>query len=93
MLGKPPPIGRGDRPFQSDASALDGFDQFFGNVFVVFLEGLGARLKDFPFELHAGGFQNAHGRLRNFRADAVAGNECDLVSHILDVGRRPRRLT
>ena len=45
MLAKPPPIGVVTGPFSADVGAFDGFRQFFGNVFVIFLEGLGARLK------------------------------------------------
>ena len=82
MLAKPLAHGRGHRPLQSDPGAFDRLDQFLGNIFVILGEGLGARLKDFPIELHPGGFQNAHGGLRDFRADAVAGNESDLVSHV-----------
>ena len=80
--GKASADGRGHRPLQSDPGAFDGLDQFLGNIFVVLGERLGPYLKDFPIELHPGGFQNAHRGLRDFGADAVAGNECDFVSHI-----------
>ena len=87
MLEKPSPTGVVTGPFKPNVGALDRLDQFFGNVFVILLEGLGARLKNFPLELHAGRFQNAHGGLGNFGANAVAGNKCDLVSHIDSVWR------
>ena len=45
MLANPPPIGRGDRPFQRHTRALDRFVELFGNVFVVFFVRLGAGLK------------------------------------------------
>src|ERR1017187_5922411 len=69
----------GHRTFQSDAGALDGFAEFSGNVFVVFLEGFGAGGEAFPFELDAGSFDHANCSLNNFRADSVAGNERYLV--------------
>ena len=72
---------RSYRPFQRNVGAFDRLDQFLGNVFVILLKGLGARLKNFPFELEAGRFQNANRGLGDFRANAVAGDESDLVSH------------
>jgi hypothetical protein len=50
----------GDRSFQSDAGALDRFDQFLGNVFLVFFKGFGAGGKLFPYELDAGRFEDAN---------------------------------
>ncbi len=79
--GKAAANRRGDRSFQAYAGAFDGFVQLFGNVFLVFLKGFGARRESFPLKFHAGGFQNANRRLRDFRPDAVAGDERDLMRH------------
>src|SRR5208282_2921132 len=67
--------GRGHGTLQSDAGALDGFAEFFGNVFVVLLKGFGAGGEAFPFEFDAGGFNHANGGLDDFGADTVAGDE------------------
>src|SRR5271169_426020 len=66
--------GRGYGALQSDAGAFDGFAEFFGNVFVVFLEGFGAGGEAFPFEFDAGGFNHANRGLDDFGADTVTGN-------------------
>src|SRR5208282_586671 len=66
--------GRSHRALQSDARALDRFAEFFGNVFVVLLEGFGAGGEAFPFEFDAGGFNHANGGLDDFGADSVTGN-------------------
>src|SRR6202041_3109599 len=70
------------RPLESNMRALDGFCQFLGNVFFIFLEGLGPSHEGFPFKLDPRGFEDAHGRLRYFGADAIAGDESDLVCHV-----------
>ena len=79
--GKASANRRSDRPLQRHMRAFNGFGQLFGNVFVVFLERLGARLHRFPFELEASGFQNTDDCLSDFRADAVAGDESNFVGH------------
>src|SRR6266851_4503440 len=71
--------GRGHGALQSDAGALDGFAEFPGNVFLVLLKSFGAGGETFPFELDAGGFDDANRGLDDFGADAVAGNERYLV--------------
>ena len=90
MLGKPSPTGVVTGPFSpTRVRSIDSISSL-GMYSLILLKGLGAGLKDFPLELHTGGFQNAHGRLCDFRADAVARNKCDLVGHILEcVGRAP----
>ena len=66
--------GRGHGALQSDAGALDGFAEFFGNVFLVLFKGFGAGGETFPFEFDAGGFEHANRGLDDFGADAVAGD-------------------
>ena len=72
---------RGHRPLQPNTGALDGVDQLFWDVFPILFISLSSGFVNLPLELHARGFQNAHGRLSNFRADAIAGNESNLVRH------------
>ena len=50
-----------------------------GNVFAVDLEGFGAGGEALPLPLDAGGFEDANDGLRDFRADAVAGNQRNFV--------------
>ncbi len=90
MLGKPSPTGVVTGPFSpTRVRSIDSISSL-GMYSLILGECLRARLKDFPFELHPGGFENAHRSLRDFGADAVAGNQCDLVSHVLDcVARAP----
>src|SRR5208282_47766 len=80
--------GRGHGTLQSDAGALDGFAEFFGNVFVVLLKGFGAGGEAFPFEFDAGGFNHANGGLDDFGADTVAGDEGYFMCHkfMINVG-------
>ena len=71
--------GRRDRPLQRHAVALDGFVERGGNVFAENLEGLGAGGEALPLKLDAGGFKNANHGLRDFGADAVAGDQRNFV--------------
>jgi hypothetical protein len=80
--GKTAAYGRGDRPLQSHARALDRFDYLFGDVLAMFLEGIGPHGERFPLELHAGRFQNTHRGPRHFGADAIAGNQSNFMCHI-----------
>src|SRR5208283_2221118 len=73
--------GRSHRALQSDPGALDGFAEFFRNVFVVLLKRFSAGGKAFPFELDAGGFHHANRGLDDFGADTVAGDEGYFVCH------------
>src|SRR5208282_765784 len=89
--GKAAADGRGYWAFQSDAGALDGIAEFFGNVFVVFLKRFGAGGETLPFELDAGGFDHTNRGLDDFGADAVAGDEGYFMCHMcLCRGSRPR---
>ena len=81
--GKAATDGRGHRPLQGDAGALNRFDDLFGDVLPVLLESVGAYGEGFPFELDAGGFEDADGCVGNFRPDAVAGDEGDFVRHVV----------
>ena len=63
--------------------ALDGLRQFFGDVLVIFFEGFGAGREALPFELDAGSFQDADGRVHHLGTDAVAGNQRDFMCHSL----------
>src|SRR3954452_2086914 len=81
--GEPTAYGRCDRPFKGHAIAVDRIEKFFRNVFVILLVSLGSRLKSFPFEFQSSCFEDADGCLRDFRADTVAGDKRDLVSHIV----------
>ena len=73
--------GRGHRALQPDPRALDGFAEFFRDVFVVLLKGFGASGEAFPLEFDAGGFDHANRGLDDFRADAVAGDESYFMDH------------
>jgi hypothetical protein len=81
--GKAATDGRGHRALQSDAGALDGFAEFFGNVLLVFFERFRAGGETFPFKLDASGFEYANRGLDHFGADAIAGNESDFMCHRL----------
>ena len=48
-----------------------------------------ARVDDLPVELDAGGVQDAAGRVRQLRPDAVAGDEGHAVGHAAIVSARP----
>ena len=81
MLAKPPPIGVVTGPFSpTRVRSIDSVSSL-GMYSLIFFKGFGPGHEGFPFKLHAGGFENAHGRLRDFGADAVAGDEGDFVSH------------
>ena len=56
---------------------------------MVLRKGFGSRLKAFPFELQARGLENAHRRSGHFRPDAIAGNQCDLVCHVVQFSVPP----
>ena len=73
--------GGRDRPLQCDVGPLDGLDQILGDIFARFFKGLRTDREGLPFKLDAGSFQNAHGGLSHFGADAVAGNQGYLMSH------------
>src|SRR5579871_1734657 len=77
-----------DRSLQTDASALDRLDDFLGDVLAGLLVSLRTDRESFPLELDAGGFQNSHDRLCDFRADAIAGDEGDFVTHDFNSGVR-----
>src|SRR5580704_891507 len=62
-------------------SALNRLAQFFGDVLVIFLKCLGAGGESLPLKLHACSFQYAHRCPGYFGANAIAGNERDLVGH------------
>src|SRR5258708_8182754 len=81
--GKAAADGCSDGTLQADASALDGFAEFFGNIFLVFFERFSAGCETFPFEFDAGGFKHANRGLNDFGADAVAGDESYLMCHRL----------
>ena len=72
---------RGYRPLERDAGTFNRLGQFFGNVLLVFLEGFGASLNGFPFEFHAGRFKDTDHGLGDLSADAIAGDQCNFVSH------------
>ena len=71
--------GRRYRALQRHTVALDRLIERNGNVFAMNLEGLGAGGEALPIEFDAGGFENADGHVRNFGADAITGNQSDLV--------------
>ncbi len=81
MLLNPPPIGVVTGPFKRDLVALDGVVEVGGNVLAEDLEGLGAGGEALPLPLDAGGFKDADDGLRDFGADAIAGNEGNFVRH------------
>ncbi len=72
--------GRSHRPLQPDARALDRFRELLGDVLVVLLKSFRASGEAFPFEFDSGGFKHANGRLDDFRANAVAGDESYFMS-------------
>ena len=67
--------GGGDGPFEGDLVGFDGFGQVGGDVFAEDLEGFGSGGEALPLPFDAGGFEDADHGLRNFRADAVAGDQ------------------
>ena len=71
--------GGGDGALERDAVALDGFVEGGGDVLAVDLEGFGAGGEALPLEFDAGGFEDADDGVRDFRADAVAGDQGDFV--------------
>ena len=75
MLLKPPPMGVVTGPFSATPlRSMDSIERG-GNVLAEDLEGLGAGGKALPLEANAGGFEDADDGLRDFRADAVAGDQ------------------
>src|SRR5579862_6589097 len=77
-----PPAHRGcDWTLQGYPCALDRFERFLGNVFSIFLEGVGTHRKLLPLELQAGRFKNSDGRLADFRSDSITGDEGYFVTH------------
>ncbi len=79
--GKAAADRRRHRTLQSDARSLDRIVEVLRNVFLVFLESLGASHEGFPLELEAGGFENADDGIGDFGANAVAGNEGNAMGH------------
>src|SRR5665213_144975 len=70
---------RGHGAFERDAVALDGLVKGGGDVFAMNLEGFSAGCEALPVELDAGGFKDADNRMRDFGADAVAGDQSNFV--------------
>ncbi len=85
MLLNPPPIGVVTGPLSATLLRFDGFGEIGRDVFAEDLEGFGPGGEALPFELHAGGFEDADDSLRDFGADAVAGDEGDFVCHELSL--------
>ncbi len=71
----------GSRPLQSHARALDRLHHGVGQHHPGLCQGCGSCVRRLPFDRRARSLHRAHGRRRNFRADAVAGDQGDLVSH------------
>ena len=72
---------RCDRALQSDLGALDGVNQFLGDVFAIFLKCFGTGCVSFPLELYAGRFQNAYSGPGDFGANSIAGDQSYCMSH------------
>src|SRR5215469_12205501 len=71
----------GNRSFECDARPLDGLVNFFGNVFLELLVGVGAYGAALPRELHAGRFEDADDGRCDLGSNTVAGNECYFMDH------------
>ena len=67
--------GRGHGALESHAIALDRLVERRGNVLAMNLEGFSSRRVPLPIKFRAACLKNANDRLRNFRADAVAGDQ------------------
>src|SRR5882724_2259235 len=70
-------------PFQGEPGALDGLDEFLGNVGAGFLERIRADRETLPFKLQARGLENTNGGTHDFGANAITGNQGAFVSHKL----------
>ena len=85
---------RRDRPLEGDLVAPDRLEDVFRERRPVLGHDGLAGVDDLPFERDARGVEDAAGRLRQLRADAVAGDEGDSVGHARDCSERakvPRR--
>ena len=68
-------------PFSATLLRLIESSSAAGSVSLVLLERDHAGVVPFPLDVEPGGLEDADDRLGDFRADAVAGNERDDVSH------------
>ena len=75
--------GSSDGPFERDLVAGDGVAEIGWDVLAKDLEGLGPGSEPLPLPLDSGRLEDAYDGLRNFRADAIAGDEGDLVCFCL----------
>src|SRR5262249_8525374 len=66
-----------DWSFERDLVAQNRIEQFLRQCFTEFFEGLGAREMSFPLNFNARRFDDPHYACGDFRADAVARNQCD----------------
>jgi hypothetical protein len=74
--------GGGNGALESYLVTGDGVAEIGGDEFAENFEGLGSSGEAFPLPLDAGSFEDAEDGLRNFRADAVAGDEGDFVRSV-----------
>ena len=83
MEAKPPPIGVVTGPFSATRLRSMESIELLGDVLLVLLEGLGAGGIALPLETgsgrRSGAFQDADDGVRDFGADAVAGDQRDSV--------------
>ena len=83
---------RRDRSLERDLGPPDGLEHVVRQRRPVFGDDRLARLDRLPLEGQAGRVEDAAGRLRQLRTDAVAGDQGDSVGHARDCsGQRIRR--
>src|SRR6266568_167901 len=73
--------GGGDGALERDLIAFDGLAEIRGDVFAEDFKGFGAGGEALPLPLDAGGFEDADDGVRDFGADAVAGDQGYFVGH------------
>jgi hypothetical protein len=80
----------GDWTFQANACFVQRIEQILRERFAGFEDDGFVQLSATPDNIDAGGFDRANGGLRDFRADAVAGNKSAVVGHIQFYRRRKK---
>ena len=72
---------RGDRCFEGHAGAFDGFNNAVRNGCAQSGHNVHAGFLNVPVNFHAGGVDAHAGGFSQFRTNAVAGDQCDLMCH------------
>jgi len=72
----------GDGAFDAHTVSADRFQHLFGQRRAVLRNRLFAGLLDVPIDGNTGGLDDTAHRLHHFRANAVAGDQCDRIAHV-----------